>query len=212
MKLCFSLEIHESRDSQVNQISHILDKCPKFSLISGSYISFNIYKYIRIHESRKDPVGRKKTSGRRKNRKRKVWSINIVNIHYMQKLFVLSGTELETSLLLSSFNSRRKDGILWNAIFWPYHGQHGKSWTLSICSHIHKIWSRLYLSAFPHIRWKGCETSTDCWESIESIIGCYGHGLTKPQSSLRTCMQMVALQQTNIFFSGIATDKLPMFL
>lgn len=154
MKLCFSLEIYESRDSHVNQISHIRDKCPKFSLISGSYISFNIYKYICIHESRKDPVGRKKTSGRRKNRKRKVWSINIVNIHYMQKLFVLSGTELETSLLLSSFNSRRKDGILWNAIFWPYHGQHGKSWTLSICSHIHKIWSRLYLSAFPHIRWK----------------------------------------------------------
>lgn len=154
----------EPKDPQVNQISHILDKCPKFSLISQSYIFFNIYiyMYIHIHESRKDPVGRKKTSGRRKRRKRKVWSINIVNIHYMPKLFVLAGTELEMSFLLSSFNRNRRDGILWNAIFWPYHGQHVKSWTLSICSHIYKIWSRLLLSAFSHIHWIGCEASTDC--------------------------------------------------
>lgn len=130
----------------------------------------------------------------------------------MHKLFVFAGTELKISFLMSSFNSNRRDEILGNAVFWPYHGQNVKSWTLSICSHIHKIWLRLHLSAFPHICWKVCEAPSDCWESPESVIVCYGHKLTKPLSSLRTYRQKVALQQTNIIFRGIAVDKLPIFL
>lgn len=59
----------------------------------------------------------RKLVGEEKKRKRKVWSINVVNTHYMHKLFVLAGTELEMSFLMSSFNRNRRDGILWNATF-----------------------------------------------------------------------------------------------